>query len=146
MGKIKKRRTISHKNVPPPTGGPSQADIEDAIQAEGLSRKAPEFLSGVKCTFLPNLVLCVLMIANQLARVRSWSHMCSLGFVFRRYRPRIAWKAQNVTEIAQWRTHEKIVATNGRSLEIGAPTCLGRAPVHWSLFVLIPDTLLVQEY
>ncbi|RHY33241.1 hypothetical protein DYB32_001771 [Aphanomyces invadans] len=64
MGKVKKRRNISHKNIAPPTGGPSQAEIDDAM--EGLDdevdandgstaidaavhgkKQVPDFLSGV---------------------------------------------------------------------------------------------------
>ncbi|ETV99290.1 hypothetical protein, variant [Aphanomyces invadans] len=64
MGKVKKRRNISHKNIAPPTGGPSQAEIDDAM--EGLDdevdandgstaidaavhgkKQVPDFLSGL---------------------------------------------------------------------------------------------------
>ncbi|KAF0720765.1 Aste57867_44 [Aphanomyces stellatus] len=53
MGKIKKRRTVSHKNVAPPTGGPSQAEIEDAMEVDEeiggdvAAKQAPDFLSGL---------------------------------------------------------------------------------------------------
>ncbi|RHY53402.1 hypothetical protein DYB38_003873 [Aphanomyces astaci] len=67
MGKVKKRRNISHKNVAPPTGGPSQAEIDDAMEglddevdaneasdaatttvaARGGKKQVPDFLSGL---------------------------------------------------------------------------------------------------
>ncbi|CAK4612947.1 hypothetical protein AeMF1_016354 [Aphanomyces euteiches] len=53
MGKVKKRRNFSHKNVAPPTGGPSQAEIEDAMEVDetmeenSFEKKPQDFLSGL---------------------------------------------------------------------------------------------------
>ncbi|EQC36591.1 hypothetical protein SDRG_06035 [Saprolegnia diclina VS20] len=46
MGKVKKRRNNGHKSVVPPTGGPSQAELEDAAMEGGI-RQVPEFLAGL---------------------------------------------------------------------------------------------------
>ncbi|OQR97737.1 HEAT repeat-containing protein 3 [Achlya hypogyna] len=47
MGKVKKRRNNGHRSVAPPTGAPSQAEIEQAAAAEDDARQPPEFLSGL---------------------------------------------------------------------------------------------------
>ncbi|OQS00575.1 HEAT repeat containing 3 [Thraustotheca clavata] len=45
MGKVKKRRNNGHKSVVPPTGGPTQAEIEAATMKD--IREVPQFLSGL---------------------------------------------------------------------------------------------------